>query len=782
MRSSAKNCRFLQNGDREQPEVAELKRAIEEGREYRAVLRNYKKTGEMFWNELYVSPVFDDEGNLVNFIGVQHDITERKVAEEALSEQEAQWRVLVENNPSFVALIDTEGKATYYNSGWLDYLGSDSEEVLRKEWPQKIHPEDRRELQETLRASYLLEESFSIPSMRIQRADGEYHWFSALVSPVRDDKGRVSSWITVSTDIEEIRAAEQALRESEERLRMAFRATSLGAWDYNPITDVLQWDDRTKSLFGYLPEFDEVSYRVFLDALHPGERERVDASVRRALDPESSGDFEESFRVVLGDGSMRWLYSTGRAFFDEIDGERRAYRFIGTILDVTARMEAEEERDLLLAREQLARAEAVSARRRLDFLVRADGVLLGSTGYYERLADTARVCVPDLADFCLVDVLNENGTVSQVAAAHADPTKQELLDRLHRHRSLGDDDSGIVLRVLESGRSEHFRKVSKDDLRDLASSEASREILNELGVVSLLSVPLLARGRTLGALTLVSSDRERVYDDEDLSLAESLAYRCALAVDNARLNHERNRIARTLQNSLLPRIPEVENLEVGVVYISAARGSMIGGDFYDLIPTEDDTLVALVGDVCGKGPSAAAVTALARYTIQAVALREDSPANALNSLNAAMLRQAEDVKFCTVACARFKGTENGAFELSVARGGHPAPLLLRASGEVERVSPQGRIIGIFDDPQLVEEHLRLEPGDALILYTDGIIEAKNAAGELLGEEYLVDLLEGSTGLHAEDISEKLRRRTLDFSGGAAQDDVAVLVLKVPEHR
>src|SRR5215218_10468084 len=128
-------------------------------------------------------------------------------------------------------------------------------------------------------------------------------------------------------------------------------------------------------------------------------------------------------------------------------------------------------------------------------------------------------------------------------------------------------------------------------------------------------------------------------------------------------------------------------IEVGVEYLPVGEENEAGGDFYDLIRTSEDGWLAVIGDVCGKGATAAAVTALARYTIRAIAMREDEPSALLSALNEAMIRQLDDEQFCTVACARLKPVEGAGFELTVARGGHPAPLLLRADGSVEAIDP-----------------------------------------------------------------------------------------------
>ena len=643
-----RNCRFLQGEDRDQPELEELRACLREGQECRVVLRNYRRDGARFWNELYVSPVHDDAGNVINFVGVQNDITESKRAQEVL-------------------------------------------------------------------------------------------------------KG------------------------SEDRLRLAVESTGLGTWDWNLITGGLKWDERCKAVFG-LPPDAEVDYEVFLAGLHPDDRERADRVVRQALDPEGGGEYRTEYRTVgLTDGVERWLAARGQAFFEE----GRAYRFIGTVLDITERKRAEEERDLLLAREQLARVEAVRARRRLALLAAAGTTLSASLDFEATLEGIARLAVPELADWCLLDILEEDGSVNQLAAAHADPARESLLRELLGYRRFGEDAPGTVARVLHTGHSILIPEASDALLAERATGEEHLGVLRRLGVCSIMSVPLLARGRTLGAMTLVSSDPERRYGEEDLSLAEGLVYRCALAVDNARLYRERSHIARTLQRSLLPSLPEMPGIEVGVEYLPIGEENEAGGDFYDLFRTSEDAWLAVIGDVCGKGAAAAAVTALTRYTIRAVAMREDEPSAVLVALNEAMLWQVDDGQFCTVACARLEPADGGC-ELGVARGGHPAPLVVRADGSVEVLAPPGRALGIFPDPGLEVQKVSLRPGDAVVFYTDGIVEARGPDGSFLGEERLLALLRSCAGLGAPAIAQRLREATLEYGEGNARDDLAVLVLRVPE--
>jgi phosphoserine phosphatase RsbU/P len=194
----------------------------------------------------------------------------------------------------------------------------------------------------------------------------------------------------------------------------------------------------------------------------------------------------------------------------------------------------------------------------------------------------------------------------------------------------------------------------------------------------------------------------------------------------------------------------------------------------------------VVGDVSGKGAEAAAMLAFARYTIRTLATRESCPSTILSNLNEAMLhqrRERDDHKFCTVTYVRLEtdegNTEHGA-RITVSRGGHPPPFLLRTDGSIYKVGEPGRAIGVFDDVNLTDQETSLAPGDALILYTDGVVEARSPDGLFFGEERLMALLRSSVALDASTIASRIEEAVLNFQEQAPRDDVAVLVLRVPD--
>jgi serine phosphatase RsbU (regulator of sigma subunit) len=199
------------------------------------------------------------------------------------------------------------------------------------------------------------------------------------------------------------------------------------------------------------------------------------------------------------------------------------------------------------------------------------------------------------------------------------------------------------------------------------------------------------RDRVLGVITFVSAESGRRFDEYDLALAQDLGLRAAAAVENARLYEASARIAETLQRSLLPPVlPELPRMEIASAYRPAGVGLEVGGDFYDVFSTAEDQWYAVVGDVCGKGAEAAAVTALARYTIRAAAVRRRSPAGILRWLSDAMLaQQTEEVgRFCTIACLHVDLSRSPA-RVTVACGGHPLPLVERGGRARARVGARG---------------------------------------------------------------------------------------------
>jgi serine phosphatase RsbU (regulator of sigma subunit) len=289
--------------------------------------------------------------------------------------------------------------------------------------------------------------------------------------------------------------------------------------------------------------------------------------------------------------------------------------------------------------------------------------------------------------------------------------------------------------------------------------------------------PLTARGRSMGTLTLASAESGRRFEEADVQLAQELARRAGIAIDNARLYTERSRIAHTLQARLLPgRLPDVPGLAIAARYRAAGELNEVGGDFYDAFERENGSWAFVVGDVSGKGAEAAAVTALARYTLRATAFDGASPARALERLNEAMLADGT-AQFATVVLVCARVLADGRTEVDLALGGHLPPLVLRRDGQVEAVGEFGGLLGAYRDPSLVDARLTLEPGDVMLLYTDGVTEAGPRSAPV-AQEGLEAFLAGLAGMGPDEIVEAVERFAVDAQDGEPQDDIALLAICV----
>jgi serine phosphatase RsbU (regulator of sigma subunit) len=291
---------------------------------------------------------------------------------------------------------------------------------------------------------------------------------------------------------------------------------------------------------------------------------------------------------------------------------------------------------------------------------------------------------------------------------------------------------------------------------------------------------MMARGRMLGAIALASfSDRK--FDDDDVRVIRDLARRASVAVDNAKMYSQSKYIATKLQQSLLPpHLPEIPGVEIAARFRPAGEANEVGGDFYDIFQRDADHWAITIGDVCGKGADAAAVTSLARHTLRATAIRgEDEPDELLRVLNSAMLTEGPMAyQFCTVAVASFTiGAEST--RASVASGGHPLPIILRADGTVEAVGEPGTLLGVVEDPELVATEVELMRGDTMVFYTDGITEARTHQG-MVGFHGLLEAVRECAGCAAAEVAERIEQRLLDTEGIQLRDDVALVVAQIAD--
>jgi PAS domain S-box-containing protein len=538
---------------------------------------------------------------------------------------------------------------------------------------------------------------------------------------------------------------------------------------------------------GYSPELQEALGSVALDEELPlAEAARTGRAMFFASREELVAEYPRLSEVSeqLGRGSLAVLplAGEGRPFGGILFGFPGSKSFDPgerAFLRALAQQCAQAlERSILYEAERGARAEAEAARRRLSFLLEASTVLSSTLDFPETLEGLGRVAVSALADICLIDVLREDDTVERLVAVHRDPAKEALTRELKDRFAPDPTGPHPAVAVMRTGLSRFAAEMSEEFLRRTTRSEEHFRLTQELGFQSFMCVPLSAHGRVLGTITLVSANSDRRYGEEDVALAEELAGRAALAVDNARLYRERDYVARTLQAALLPpEVPQIPGMEVAARYRPAGEGNEVGGDFYDVFWALGGWGL-MVGDVRGKGPDAAAVMGMIRHSLRAAALQEKLPSRILRVINDAIRQQTGEERFATLTYVRLEAAGAGV-QMTVCSGGHPLPLLLQRDGSLRVVGGPGVLLGPFPDPWLDDQRAALSPGDTLILYTDGVTE-RRSGGAFFGEQRLADLVRASVGLSAGDIADRIEQAVESFGPDAPRDDIAILVVRVTD--
>lgn len=347
---------------------------------------------------------------------------------------------------------------------------------------------------------------------------------------------------------QELRSEMSKRAQVEARLQLATDSAQVGLWSWDLEEGGIEWSLKMKELFG-LPPDATISLDTFFERVHPADEERLRDELSRG-----QTDNSEPYRVTHPDGSVHWLVGRGQVVTEE---ERRM--MLGAVFEVTQLKEAELERAELLAKEQEARAAAELAGERLAVLANIGHLLAASLDYRETLTRLANLLVPQLADWCAVDVINEDGDLERLVVAHSDPDKMALAYDLGKNYPSDPDSETGAYAVLRSGEPQLVPDVTDDMLQKAARDAHHLEILRSVGLRSGIQAPLVSRGRELGVLTLVHAESGRRFEESDLDLAMQVAERSALAVDNARLFGEARRLNRELEERVAARTRELES-------------------------------------------------------------------------------------------------------------------------------------------------------------------------------------------------------------------------------
>jgi PAS domain S-box-containing protein len=413
-------------------------------------------------------------------------------------------------------------------------------------------------------------------------------------------------------------------------------------------------------------------------------------------------------------------------------------------------------------------------RRAREFLIAATRDLDASLDPAETAANIVAKAVPDLAEVCIIDFLRDDGLLGDSVAASAIPGAAERLERIRRDSPLDPEGSHPVAQVLRADEPMIFHDLRRPDVAEtVAQSDEHQALIDDTGYESAAVVGLVARGRQIGTISFLHAQADISYEPEDLEFLAELGDRAALALDNARLYQERDAIARNLQRGLRPPRPaRVEGLDSSVVFEATGRGIEIGGDLYDVLPTEDGCWV-LIGDVAGKGSEAAGVSVAVRHAVRGLTREVDEPEEVLARVNELLLEGTGLNDFATAALVRLRRRDSG-WTLTAASAGHPPLVHVRKGGA--RLLGGGTVLGALQDAKVQRHDAPFATGDTLLLCTDGWLEA-GPQSEHRDPLELARLAEYLAPLALEEMTARLRGDAISRTHGELRDDIVLLALR-----
>ncbi len=478
-------------------------------------------------------------------------------------------------------------------------------------------------------------------------------------------------------------------------------------------------------------------------------------------------------RLLSGDGPVDVMLTAAAA---DLPGDP-SVRIVTATRTAVPAVAGEPQRDDKPAKRPAAKAKgdpAIAAMtRRLDTVTAVTRVLLDNSTFSEAvtLQRCARLLAGEIADWVIIDIDRGGRLLRQFAAgpraAHADQLARVV-------RGVDPDQESLPALVHSAGKS--VLLAHPDDPAALGHGPDGTPLGMLLGATSLICVPISDGTTGYGTLTLTRLADKGPFGVADLGLAEELGRHLAIAIRVDRVFRQRSQVAEALQASLLPaRLPSVAGLEFAAAYIGATQFQEISGDFYDVFKAGDGWGIA-VGDVCGKGQDAAAMTAAARHAIRALATVHDTPAAVLAAANEVLVADDWDDRFVTASLA-FLRQRGRRVQVQLGSCGHVGPAVVRADGRVEILEGDGLPLGLFSDTQPGRLELELHQGDVLFFYTDGVTEARSADLAFF-EDRLADALAAVAGRSAGEIVRAVQELVTTFSAGELKDDVTILAVRV----
>ncbi len=640
--------------------------------------------------------------------------------------------------------MDHNGKVIEFNTAAERLFGYSREQALGRELAELIVPEELRERHRAGLHRYLETGSGEMIDRRTElpalRADGTVIPVELTVTRIPDSEPPVFTGFLRDTSD----------RADAERLRQHMEEVVLGTQDAVLSKDlegiISTWNPAAERLYGYSAEAAIGRHISFLVPPDRKDEERV------ILDRVRHGERLETYETerIRADGTRIAVSLTVSQIRSPVHG------VIGA--SVIAR-------DVTGARRR---------RRAQAFLLAASRVLDTSLDPDRTARTIVSTAVPDLAELCVIDFLRSDGWFGDSVVAGVDPTAAARLEEIRRSSPLDPAGQHPVAQVLRNGRPMIWRDLKAPGVvEDVAQNAEHRQLMDDAGYSSAAVVPLVARGRSLGALSFLHAHGELRYDDDDLDFLGELGERAALVLDNAQLYRERAVIAENLQRGLRPPRPaEVPGLGISVVFEAAGQGIEIGGDVYDVLPTEDGCWI-LVGDVAGKGSAAAGVSVAVRHSVRGLTREIDEPDEVLARVNELLLAGSSLNDFATAVLLRMR-RDGERWKVTVASAGHPPAIHAAPGGPVQLGG--GAVLGGWADAAIERHEASFGPEDTLVICTDGWLEAGPVAAHADSDAFAAKAY-ALAGLELGELTTALRADALERGSGGLRDDMVVLALR-----
>jgi PAS domain S-box-containing protein len=640
--------------------------------------------------------------------------------------------------------MDSSGTVIEFNEAAERLFGYRREEAVGRELAELIVPEDLRERHRAGLRRYLQTGHGKVIDRRVElpglAKDGTTIPVELTVTRIRGSEPPIfTGFLRDASD-----------RADAERVRQHLAEVVRGTQDAVLSKDlkgiVTSWNPAAERLYGYSAE------------------EAVGRHISFIIPPDHRGE-EQVILDRIRRGERLDTYETERI---RADGARIAVSL--TVSPISSPVRG------LIGASVVARDITTAVRRRdaQDFLVAASRLLAGSLDPEETARTIVATAVPELAHFCVIDFLREDGWLGDSIVAGADPEGAMRLEEIRRSAPLDPDGEHPVAQALREGRPMIWRDLTRPEIAEKVAQNAEhRRLMAEANYNSAAVVPLVARGRTLGALSFLHSHPDLRYDPGDLEFLGELGDRAALALDNARLFRERDRIAENLQRGLRPPRPvEVPGLEISVVFEAAGEGVEIGGDFYDVVPAEDGCWI-LVGDVAGKGSAAAAVSVAVRHSVRGLVREIGEPEEVLRRVNDLLLEGSSLNDFATALLLRMC-RERGGWRLALAAAGHP-PAVHATRGGTRQLGG-GTVLGAWSDSPIQRHDATLRPGGTLVLCTDGWLEV-GPVSRHRDPGTFARAVSSLSGLELDSLTDRLRADAFDRGAGTLRDDMVILAVR-----